>query len=154
MKRTWWWLRGHRHGNYQLTLREDMALLGHILFSWHTTAGLALLALSCVLYYVPTWIVGDTWLSATDSSPWRGVIPAAIGVVLGLLGTLAAAVAMSMDSRQRTNAALRRMGFPICVKCEYDLKGLEDDPKADRCPECGALIADMPPVGKRKCTSE
>jgi hypothetical protein len=133
-----------------LTLCEDLLLLGHILFSWHTAVFFLLLALSGAIFYTPTWLLGDTWLTNTGSNSWRDVIPAAIGVVLGLLCMIAACSVLSHNSRQRTNAALRRMGFPTCVTCQYDLKGLADDPKVDRCPECGAIIADMPPVGKRR----
>jgi len=51
--------------------------------------------------------------------------------------------------RRRGREAIRRLGYPICTKCLYDLKAIERTVGDARCPECGALIADMPPVGSQ-----
>jgi len=54
----------------------------------------------------------------------------------------------------RSRIIMRQMGFPICVKCGYNLTGLDDAPTDDHCPECGASLDEMVPVGKRKNTPE
>lgn len=37
--------------------------------------------------------------------------------------------------RPRINRALRDLGYDVCVKCGYWLRGLHDD--TEHCPECG-----------------
>ncbi len=40
-----------------------------------------------------------------------------------------------MSARRATFEALREMGYDVCLKCGYWLRGLGDEVK--RCPECG-----------------
>ncbi len=40
-----------------------------------------------------------------------------------------------LSARRATFAALREMGYDVCLKCGYWLRGLGDEVK--RCPECG-----------------
>ncbi len=45
-------------------------------------------------------------------------------------------------------AALRRIGYPVCVECGYDLRGLESgDCELKVCPECGADSDAMQAIG-------
>lgn len=48
---------------------------------------------------------------------------------------------------RRRREVMREMSRPICVRCGHNLTGLENDPQATSCPECGAVIAEMPPPG-------
>ena len=44
--------------------------------------------------------------------------------------------------RKHTILALREMGYELCARCGYWLRGLGDDVK--NCPECGAQCEPMP----------
>jgi len=46
--------------------------------------------------------------------------------------------------RRRTYGALRLVGYDVCPRCGYWLRGLPED--EDRCPECGAKRQPMPEV--------
>lgn len=138
-----WRHRRTRFGNYQLDRGQEWQLFWYTLCSWPTVGTVAVMSLAPLLILALELLGGDWGRSLTDSPTTWPVIAVACLVPL-----IAGPVLFARPGRRRLNSGLRRMGFPICVKCDYDLKGLADKPLADRCPECGALIADMPPVGR------
>lgn len=137
------WLKGRRLGNYQLTVRQDVILISHVVFSWPVAvlaAGLAWPVLVIVIAeYVPE-------LEHPFDSFGESVPVSVFQFLLLFAPPILFAIPLLWRGRHIRNNALRRMGFPICVKCEYDLKGLTGNASVDKCPECGAVIADMPPV--------
>jgi hypothetical protein len=50
---------------------------------------------------------------------------------------------VAFSNRGRTCSALRGLGYDVCVRCGYWLRGLGDDVK--HCPECGAEREPMAP---------
>lgn len=70
------------------------------------------------------------------------IIPSAsVAWSIGFLGLCALSVALYLRIvwswyKRPTRMALRDLGYEICVRCGYWLRGLADDVK--RCPECGA----------------
>lgn len=52
--------------------------------------------------------------------------------------------------KEQERSIMRKMGFPICVKCGSYLTGVDDVPAAECYPEYGAPIDGMVSVGKRK----
>jgi len=141
------WLRGQRFGNYRLTIRQELRVFWCTLCSWPAAGIIGVMSLS-LLIVIGLEEFGGDWGHGLMDSPGTWPI---IGV-LCLIPLIAGPVIFARAVQRRCNSVLRCMGFPVCVNCQYDLKGLEADPLADRCPECGFLIADMPAVGGRKET--
>ncbi|MCC6906986.1 MAG: hypothetical protein IT430_03505 [Phycisphaerales bacterium] len=146
------WLNGRRVGNYQLTLREEL-LVCMCFIRTRSGAGIVGTALLSTGILIAGDYLTTDWGLAKMDGPDQALILGVLYMLVVMSPVLIASVLFAGRVERDANAALRRMGFPICIKCQYDLRGLDGDHRADRCPECGALFADMPPVGKRKHTS-
>ncbi len=141
------WPLARRIGPYQLTWRQDWLALWRLVCSRSFAGVLTAGALSIVLLLAGEYFTDQWGLSRLDT-PGTPMVYGVIYMLVVVAPVMIAAVVFARGIQRRSNAILRRMGFPVCIECQYDLQGLEDNPLADRCPECGALIADMPPVGR------
>lgn len=95
----------------------------YTLCSWPTVGTVAVMSLAPLLILALELLGGDWGRSLMDSPTTWPVIAVACLVPL-----IAGPVLFARPGRRRLNSGLRRMGFPICVKCDYDLKGLAENP--------------------------
>ncbi len=96
------------------------------------------------------------WLLMTALS-WGGVVSNSTGGILGLILFGVGLAVMFRDTHRHEKlvvtpdkrVALRRLGYPICVACGYDLQGSAEGGGEEQecCSGCGAELDAMPAVG-------
>lgn len=81
-------------------------------------------------------------------APPPGMLPL-VAVCLGALLIMLVIIVLSLRWiwRPQTLRALASMGYEVCPRCGYWLRGLPEG--EDRCPECGAKREPMPEAGDR-----
>ena len=73
------------------------------------------------------------WFIFLPRSPWFVLLLAFVQLTVSwVLVTLVGRIAW----KPRVNAALRELGYDVCSRCGYWLRGLNDD--VGHCPECGS----------------
>jgi len=162
------WIRSESRGidGFELSPKERLEFVARVGVS---PAFLALLGIGFLCFYVLPRLWSQFHHLITDpmieriidaqageiQDDMRTLILVVAGVPLTLMygGGLIAIVIFSRRFTHRQRAIMRKMGFPICMECGYHLTGLQQDPKAERCPECGAAIAEMPELGERESGS-
>ncbi len=73
------------------------------------------------------------WFIFLPRSPWFILLLVSVQLpVTWVLATLVGRIAW----KPRVNAALRELGYDVCSRCSYWLRGLNDD--VGHCPECGS----------------
>ena len=73
-------------------------------------------------YLTDVWPVANTFIRVV-------LVYAALWIVAAWLGRIM--------YRPFVLRAVRDRGYDVCLNCGYWLRGLEDDEKSSRCPECG-----------------
>ncbi len=58
------------------------------------------------------------------------------GMIGGVVAMRMSTVFLFRSRRERIRIGMRELGFDLCLKCGFWLKGLDEDGK--QCPECGA----------------
>jgi len=135
---------------FELTDVERDALSNRMLTSGTFLAFVAAMTIPVFVWF-GGFLVGG-WFTFDAAPTNRGAMPSVRFAIVALasLATSGGFVVLiayffRTHFRRTRRAIMREMGFPICVACGHNLTGLDDDPAAKRCPECGASIPAMPP---------
>lgn len=107
----------------------------HVLF-WILPAALV----AAILLLAVKFLIGQLPLGF-DPSIAGLLAPGVAGAVLGPLAMYWA----RNDQRRTLRSELRRLAYPICLNCGYDMRGLPHD----RCPECGEVGYPSPTENER-----
>lgn len=137
-------MRRIRAGNYHLTLHQELALRASLLLRWPAVV----LVVGVLLSYVAYRSVEYFWSygSSDPTAPAKHTLEGLVRICVVSMPTALGMIPLLIKGRRLRNEQLRRMGFHICTHCEYDLRSQRDQVR-EKCPECGASIKDMPPVG-------
>ncbi|UCD76602.1 MAG: hypothetical protein JSV91_06690 [Phycisphaerales bacterium] len=115
-------------------LRHRVPVVNWVLYLFGPVAGIV----GC--HFIYRWLAAALVVMDLPEG-WAKCSAAALALLGFTIGYALLLAALYVGPMRR---ALREMGYEVCVRCGYWLRGLGD--ADDRCPECGSKRQAMPPL--------